>query len=256
MPLSASALFHFTDTFEKLINIFKTAFRPQYCLEDWYEIYPDLRGRLYMSAVPMVCFCDIPLSQIGEHIKDYGSYAIGLSKNWATQNKLNPVIYTTPGSTLSNYIMSIIMDTNKIISTPSDIGIKTVNSFFEIMSFVKAYKGIHYRNGNKIREKVFYDEKEWRYVPSLIDQSEIPSRLDSDKFNDDNYRNKANEELASRIKLDFEPKDIKYILIPNEGEILELVKQIEEIKGPKYTYNEVKKLTTRVLTVDQVCNDI
>ena len=81
MPLSASALFHFTDTFEKLINIFKTAFRPQYCLEDWYEIYPDLRGRLYMSAVPMVCFCDIPLSQIGEHIKDYGSYAIGLSKN-------------------------------------------------------------------------------------------------------------------------------------------------------------------------------
>ena len=40
----------------------------------------------------MVTFCDIPLAMAKDHIKKYGSYAIGLSKDWGGRKKLNPVI--------------------------------------------------------------------------------------------------------------------------------------------------------------------
>ena len=76
MAISANTLFHFTRDMDTLLSILRSKFYPRLCLEQ--KIVPTLDLRL---AIPMVCFCDIPLSQISEHTEMYGEYAIGIKKN-------------------------------------------------------------------------------------------------------------------------------------------------------------------------------
>jgi hypothetical protein len=86
----SQSLFHFTNQAESLFDILKAGFWPKYCLEDigWQNF-----EKFDYIAFPMVCFCDIPLSRIAEHTGYYGSYGIGLKKEWAEKNALNPVLY-------------------------------------------------------------------------------------------------------------------------------------------------------------------
>ncbi len=97
MPLSSNTLIHFTANKEALKGILADNFKLKYCKEvlNWGDKSPM---ELY---VPMVSFCDIPLSQIKEHISRYGHYGIGLTREWAVANKLNPVLYIQPGSSLA-----------------------------------------------------------------------------------------------------------------------------------------------------------
>ncbi len=95
--ISSSVLFHFTNCIDHLKSILRDGFYPHYCLE--YTLDPrDLKaatnGMPPARAIPMVCFCDLPLSLISKHLKEYGCFGIGLSKSWGTQNGLAPVIYT------------------------------------------------------------------------------------------------------------------------------------------------------------------
>jgi hypothetical protein len=96
MQVSSNALFHFTSSFNQLNDILKDKFKLTYCHEEY-----TLNHELYDSYYPMVSFCDIPLSIAQNQIKAYGSYAIGLTKEWATANKLNPVVYIEKDSFLA-----------------------------------------------------------------------------------------------------------------------------------------------------------
>ena len=93
--LSANTLFHFTRHRENLLGILRDNFKPHYSLETIVGALPP--NGVLRSAIPMVCFCDIPLSQIRNHARDYGSYAIGLSKSWASQKSIAPVMYVPTG---------------------------------------------------------------------------------------------------------------------------------------------------------------
>ena len=64
MPISSNSLFHFTDTVENLFNILINDFIPHYSLEKI-----KVGNMMFEFAFPMVCFCDIPLSQIKNHIE-------------------------------------------------------------------------------------------------------------------------------------------------------------------------------------------
>ncbi len=85
-------LFHFTKSIDILESILKNGFYARYCLEDirWLNSNEDK-----FIAFPMVCFCDIPLSRATEHTEFYGSYGLGLTKDWGIRNNLNPVVYGT-----------------------------------------------------------------------------------------------------------------------------------------------------------------
>ena len=79
--ISSNCLFHFTNSAENLLNILENEFNPRYCLENlkFLDFSPKMTD-YFEIAIPMVCFCDIPLSKIKTHISIYGNYGIGMKK--------------------------------------------------------------------------------------------------------------------------------------------------------------------------------
>lgn len=70
-------------------SILKDGFFPHYCPE--YTLDPEDRraaSRRHhpMRAIPMVCFCDLPLSLIAKHLKEYGCFGIGMTKRWGIKH--------------------------------------------------------------------------------------------------------------------------------------------------------------------------
>ena len=95
--------------------------------------------------------------------------------------------------------------------------------------------------------KLSTDEREWRFVPRLVETKEVQYRLPYRDYIDQNSRTQADRVLGETSPLCFEPEDIKYIVIDNENEILPLLNQIEKSKGGKYNYNDVRMLSTKIL---------
>jgi hypothetical protein len=62
----------------------------------------------------MVSFCDDPLSLAKDQIESYGSYAIGMTKEWGILNNLNPVVYIEKNSLLAKDIQSTVDNMIKI----------------------------------------------------------------------------------------------------------------------------------------------
>ena len=77
MPLTPNTLIHFTDTKDKLKSILQDNFRVFNCKE---VVALDVKQATYYA--PMVSFCEIPLSQVKEHLSKYGNYGIGLTREW------------------------------------------------------------------------------------------------------------------------------------------------------------------------------
>ncbi len=94
----ASSLFHFTDSLEVLKAIITNGLLFSYSYEEHdflnlpKEDLPDFKG----IAIPMVCFCNTPLSRAENHARVYGKYYIALDKEFILDIYnpiLNPVIY-------------------------------------------------------------------------------------------------------------------------------------------------------------------
>ena len=71
MKPKSHTLFHFTKSRDTLKLVLKNGFWPRYCLEDIQWIGED---RFPYISIPIVCFCDIPLSRIQEHVGCYGEF--------------------------------------------------------------------------------------------------------------------------------------------------------------------------------------
>ena len=85
-----NSLFHYTKRLDDIISILTSGkLIPNYCSEDLStKANPN-----YIIGIPQICFCDIPLSQVKEHIDVYGAYGIGVTKNFARDNKITPVAF-------------------------------------------------------------------------------------------------------------------------------------------------------------------
>lgn len=265
-PLSASTLFHYTNNIDSLLEILKDGFCPRYCLEDQSQF--GIEGEI---AIPMISFCDIPLSQIRKHICYYGKYAIGLSKAWGIKNKISPVMYTTENAISAAMIknsLSILdknskgplmtsLKDNYYDNTISPILMEIARRQYAFLAFIKLYEGkIPMHDGYNEEIVRFYDEREWRFVPLFEDMIKynIPNRLQKDEFLNKASLRTANNLLRDHFNISFDYEDIKYIIIENEGEILEVTNKLSEL-GDRYSAEQLDIIKTRIISMEQILND-
>ncbi|MFI5251952.1 MAG: abortive infection system antitoxin AbiGi family protein [Bacteroidota bacterium] len=246
--ISSRTLFHFTCSRAILNKILSNNFFPRYCLET-YELTPAIE---ISRAFPMVCFCDLPLSQIKNHLKTYGYYGIGMSKEWGIRKGLNPVLYLQRDSMLSRQLgsMSPFIENSPLPIGQSDQEIRSA----EIFRHVKPYEGTLIRCGKRIPNVTFYDEREWRYLPDPLTR-DIPFSLDPSDYNTQTRKDQANQDAESH-PLRFQISDINYIFIKDETEVLDILRDIQEIKGSRYSADQVRVLTSKIMTSEKLLNDI
>jgi len=245
--LYPSTLFHFTKK-DGFLSILKETFKISYARE---AIKSPNNERKY--AVPMVSFCDIKLAEIKYFIeKGYGNYGIGLTKEWANNKGLTPVMYINRYSDIADKLIDGLNSMYTHISKLSNISElnKMTTSYHSILNlyrYVKNYEGELIRDGNLIDSNYrFADEREWRYVPPLETPGIDPFVAIS------NIKTKSQKEAynkkVSHIRLSFEPEDIKYLFVENEDDIMELINHLDYAKS-RYDRDTRKRLVSRILTV-------
>jgi len=234
MKPKSNNLFHFTKSLDILKLILEKGVQPRYCLEDieWLNM-----AKHKYIAYPMSCFCDIPLSRIYEHTDFYGGYGIGLTKEWGNKNNLNPVIYSPPGGHIS--LMAEFMLENEKSGKEEDMHV------YHLLSLIKPTIGKMVVSG-KIVEKEFYQENEWRYVPSI-------NSLLFEKDYEEN-KDKANSKINEHT-LKFTPDDVKYIFVQSDTDIPSLVDFINEKLG-HFPLSDLKIMQTRIVSLDTLSTDI
>jgi hypothetical protein len=235
--ITSDELFHFTK-FEHLIGIIENGFYPRYRFE--HTTLSDLFSRTStVSPVPMVCFCDIPITLTEKHSQKYSRCAIGVSKDWGYKKGLNPVIYVSTNSALgdaigalansfSNYHSSQIKCLESNMTIVSLIS-QAMKGFIHLSTYVKQYEN----NSEKIflnqQEQTidkgrFYDEREWRFVP--VDKSGLPPVLIPHSDFQDEEKMKEHNRGLEKYKLEFGLDDIKLLIVENDEQKIKLLKTV------------------------------
>ena len=218
MAISTNSIIHYTKSLDNLLQILKNGFSLKYCKEDFFW-----KNKKLHYAYPMICFCDIPLSEVKKHLESYGHYGIGLKKDWAVKKGLNPVLYLEKESFLSESIMQQIMRLhNDKIESQKKPPTKLIDEVWRqelitLCSHIKNYDGDLIIDGELRENYRFYDEREWRYVPTALDLKDNKRAVLQDKYVLD--KNKYNSEL-NKIKLEFNiAEDITYIIVKEDDDI-------------------------------------
>lgn len=249
--LSPNTLFHFTSCLENMLGILRYTFYPRYCYEE-FDLVDNDGNRFMEHAFPMVCFCDITLSQLMNHLETYGRYGFGMTKEWGIRSGLNPVIYFNRNSHMAKNLMEL---TGWIVKS----GGRTTEVFGGVLEYLKPYEGILYRGGGVTRENVrFYDEHEWRYVPDVrvLKGNKIALAISRSTYQQAEKLKDANKKLErDETRLAFNADDIKYIIIDDESEINEMIRELRVIKGSKYDLDTIERLVSRIITVKQIEDD-
>lgn len=237
----SNTLFHFTPSLEFLKGILKNGFYPRYCLEDisWLGA-----GGIDFLGMPMVCFCDIPISRISEHTGFYGSYGLGVTKEWGLKSSLQPLIYT-PSTGVVTKLMSDLLNlpSNKLDEINAILNFDP--HFQAILSMMKPLSGNMVVKGEVVA-KDFYQENEWRFAPSEF----------RDVYRDDIDARRA--ELNAEVEkhaLRFTANDIRYIFVSSEAEIPEIFDFIQNNLG-HWPLNDIKILTSRITSLETLGKDV
>lgn len=170
-PNVSSSLLHFTKTIDALKGILSRGFRYSYCSEEFPMAVINNVVHRYDAGfepnnfcngsgkvlIPMVSFCDIPLTRAEVHSSHYGKYIVGIDKDLARNvyRNMMPVQYMAGErfrmalSELSMFKCSELAKNEPQVDDSINI----------ILSSTKMYEIYH--QGNFVK---CYNEREWRVV--------------------------------------------------------------------------------------------
>jgi len=246
MKPKSNTLFHFTKSSEKLKLILKNGFWPRYCLEDikWlgYEEFDYI-------AYPMVCFCDIPLSRISEHIDFYGGFGVGVTRQWAHANGLNPVLYTAGNNHIVDSFRELNDQSNEFREKEKTELAKTTLRY--LLAHSKPTSGTMVVDGKPVN-KDFYQESEWRYVPK---HKSIEAYSTRSSFDDRDVNEKANSLTKENCIIKASPQDIRYIFVRSDSDIPSIINFLQT-ELDHFPNADLKILMSRVVSLESLTVDI
>jgi hypothetical protein len=204
----------------------------------------------------MTSFCDLTIMQLANdsvHRQNFGEFGIGLTKDWGVRNKVSPVMYahrTSQQTKRLNKLINVINDyRNKGFSSKAVdiIEAEMIDSF----KFIKPYKGI-YHKGKKIKNGtkaiVYYNEREWRYCPSVHQYSVLRATIPDNKQEKEKLNRKLREDLIK-----FETKDVKFIVIKGKKDFLIVSKTINDMVDLDDTQKSF--LLTKIISFEEIRED-
>lgn len=172
-PNVSSSLIHFTDRLEYLKGIIKNGFRFSYCKEEYHEAlvnniknqgktnfipsnYCPNKNVCNTVLIPMVSFCDIPLTRSKIHAQKYGYYGVGIDRELARNiyPQLMPVQYMS-----SERFRLALNEMSMMFTESKNINSQMTDSVKLIIGTTKAYSTL--RNKTNV---LCYEEREWRII--------------------------------------------------------------------------------------------
>lgn len=238
---SANTLFRFFKKPEYLYaSLVKHALVPRYYGEN--VDYLDIG--CHQIAYPMVCFCDINIHRLEEHLRIYGGYGIAFSKSWGINQGIQPLQYVNKHSILRK-------DFSKAFTSAmqSEEDIPAIDYLLTQMLYMKPIEGTMPRDGRDI-SKNFTDECEWRFIPN-VSQIELPQAVSEDEMASIGV---LNETLADYecCWLKFNLADVKYIILQNDNDFEEICGVIDKISDNETTR---KQLISKIIIWDNAKED-
>jgi hypothetical protein len=281
--VSSESLFHYTNKEESLLGILKNGFRMSYCFEDFDEETSHFNDDNYIPlariigseeprygiAIPMICFCDIPIQQTKKHREHYGNYCIGLDKSAFFEQYravINPVFYYFEESWTKDILPQLVY-LKKKLGKKEGAGKDIKHSNFyhdmlfyirEIISLAKPYSGMDTEG----RFKRFYDEREWRITFNLDENKNTPDLIYGLLLDDFNKKKKKfNEPLVNnylKLKEGTAKNIITHIIVPEDKNIADFVKRLKEcdsLMGHIITSEDKSILIEKTISFQQIEND-
>lgn len=244
IPVSSfrtTSLFHYTKHLVSLKKILEDGLIPNFCSED---LLPGLS-----IGIPMVSFCDIPLSRTHFHTSQYGSYAIGLATEYGETNNINPVFYVASSEMMEKIVRwpHSSIQIEKFFNNPTSPFYKKMFGTFE---------------GKEVKN---YAENEWRYVvPQSRDLRWMKSMDEYKKWRRSGEGGKkpnpVNRPELYDSRLRFDVRDVNYIIVRNESEVRDMAEYIlglNSLGGSGTSLNEADKiyLITRIISFERIRRD-
>ena len=292
--VNAGSLFHYTDKIDVLLKIIEKGIRYSYSAEEFdNDIIFALEdgGKPHLCRLvedvntprvilmPMVSFCDIPLSRIAKHQERYGKYCIGMDKtvflkHW--KGRISPVTYyPNPEfreyylylsdllNEVGNYDRDVLTDyCNQITKGKNVIDgaaalakdekasnfIRKENDFMKLKCFTTQVLSVT-KPLISSEGKANYDEREWRaYTLNGLNGDDWGKWEILKRNNHKDRKSQLNDILTNekkayiRIKASVIPKVISYIIVSKENERKTII---------DYLSNSNNMVFGKLLTVNQ-----
>lgn len=249
---SANVFFHCMKKLAHLKQIFeRKAILPRYNVEiiDFLNI-PDCRE----IAFPMICFCDIFLKLLSPHMKNYGDYVIGLDKDFGIQNGFEPIQYINNKSEVAKKLQSVMNYLSANADEESAGEAIYSDQIISSLLYIKPLYGLMRLGDNISDNRLFTDEREWRFIPDMTD-SELDKLMPAKKLVQANlnlYSEAMTKYEKGWLKIDLDA--VKYIIVKNDDEIDDMISFIKTLDNWKD--HEKDRLLTKLLTFDELKKDM
>lgn len=123
--ICSTSLFHFTRKKSDFKKIITNGIRYSYSAEFVPQFFAENSVNIALS-IPIICFCDIPLTRISSHVRKYGSYGVGINKANIIKKlggTINPLNYVN-----SNEIIQVLCNIKGIAKSMQNQGIAEISN--------------------------------------------------------------------------------------------------------------------------------